>query len=224
MGEGGSSAVPLWDLPTRLTHWAIAIAFGVSWYTADNHLMGAHRISGYVILGLVVFRLYWGVAGGSTARFASFVRGPGVTMAYARTLPQRDSAAVAGHNPLGAWSVVAMIALLFAQVAMGLFAVDVDGFESGPLSHWVSFETGRTIAGAHEWGFRGLLVLISLHLIAVAYYHLYKRQNLIGAMIHGRRRLGEGAEPLKGAPLWRLALGVAIAAGLAWAIAKGLRF
>jgi cytochrome b len=128
-----------------------------------------------------------------------------------------------GHNPLGALSVVAILIFLVAQVSLGLFAVDIDGLESGPLSHLVEFETGRLAAEWHELTFRVLQVLVVLHVAAVVFYLVWKRQNLITAMITGRRAFA--ADPgLKFAPWWSLAIGAAIAVAVAWLISKGLRF
>jgi hypothetical protein len=94
---------------------------------------------------------------------------------------------VPGHNPLGALSVLALLGLLLAQVTLGLFCVDVDGLESGPLSNWVTFETGRECSRLHQLGFDVLKVFIVLHLAAVVFYWLFKRDNLIRPMITGRR-------------------------------------
>jgi cytochrome b len=217
----GSAPAPLWDLPTRVVHWALVVLILVSWFSGGEN-MQLHRWSGYGVLGLLVFRLWWGVAGGSTARFASFLKGPRSVAAYARTVFRRTPGEAAGHNPLGAWSVLAMILALAAQVVLGLFASDIDGLESGPLSYLVDFETSRAMAEAHELVFRILQVLVALHILAVLYYWAWKRQNLIGAMITGKRRF-TGA-PLKAAPVWRLVLGAVLAVGVAWLVAKGFRF
>ena len=214
-------ATPLWDLPTRLVHWALAVLLLVSWFTGGEN-MQLHRWSGYGVLGLLVFRLWWGVAGGSTARFASFLKGPGATAAYLKTVGARAPSPAAGHNPLGAWSVVAMIAVMLVQVGLGLFASDIDGLESGPLSHLVDFDASRTAAELHELSFRVLQALVALHILAVGYYWAWKRQNLIGAMITGKRPFA--GPPLRAAPLWRLAVGIVLAVGVAWFIAKGLKF
>jgi cytochrome b len=212
----------LWDRPTRLSHWLIVAFFAASWITAELRQMEWHRWSGYAMLGVVIFRLYWGVAGGDSARFASFLKGPRATLAYAKTLPDRNSPGVPGHNPVGAWSVVAMLAILLAHCAFGLFAVDIDGLESGPLSHLVDFDTGRTFAGFHELSFRALYILAGLHVAAVAFYLVYKRQNLVGAMITGRQRFA--ADPgLRFASVWKFLVGVAAAAAIAWFVAKGLK-
>src|SRR3954466_14244874 len=104
--------VRVWDLPTRLGHWLMVAGFALSWWTAESGRLEWHRWSGYALLGLVVFRLYWGFFGGSTARFGNFVRGPRAMLDYAcgRLAP------APGHNPLGALSVLALLALLLVQV------------------------------------------------------------------------------------------------------------
>ncbi len=209
----------LWDAPVRIVHWSLVILLAFSWWSSEDHL-NWHRWSGYAILGLVAFRVLWGFWGGGAARFSSFVRGPRAVAAYARTLPERTASNVPGHNPLGGWSVIAMLMVLAAQVTTGLFAVDVDAFEGGPLSHLVSFELGRTLADLHEFSFRLLQVLVVLHVAAVLFYLVYKRTNLIGAMVTGRRAFPQDPD-LAGAPMWRLLACVAVAAALAFAVSKG---
>src|SRR5690242_6646079 len=137
--ENARVRVRVWDGPTRIAHWFMALLFGLSWWTAETGHLEWHRWSGYGLLGLLVFRILWGFFGSSTARFAQFLRGPREIVAYVRG---RWSLAP-GHNPLGALSVLTLLLLLLAQVTLGLFAVDIDGIESGPLSSHVSFGTGR---------------------------------------------------------------------------------
>lgn len=215
----------LWDGPTRLFHWALVVLVAFSWWSGEEHEMEWHRWSGYGILALVVFRLFWGFAGPATARFARFVRGPGAVAAYAGTLLKRGGEHAPGHNPLGGWSVVAMLLALAAMVTAGLFAVDVDGFESGPLATYVTFEQGRAAAEVHEIVFNVLLALIALHVVAIVFYRVWKGQRLLPAMIHGRAPDGvELSADAARAPWWKLALAVVIAAGIAWAAAQGFRF
>lgn len=211
----------VWDGPTRIVHWGLVLCVALSWWTAENGAMDWHRYSGYTLLGLLIFRLYWGVAGGSTAKFSSFVRGPATTLAYARSLFMKNSEpAVPGHNPLGAWSVLALLTLLLAQVVLGLFAVDVDGIESGPLSAYVSFDAGRACAEWHETVFNVLLALIALHVAAVLFYLFARKQNLIGAMVHGRAMHATRGD-VTFAPFWRILLGIAIAGLIVWRVIKG---
>lgn len=218
----GTVRARLWDGPTRLVHWALVVLIAFAWWSAEADHLQWHRWSGYAVLGLVAFRLVWGFAGSRSARFASFVKGPATTMAYVKTLPSRVHEVVPGHNPLGGWSVVAILLVLAVQTVTGLFAVDIDAFEAGPLSDRVDFDTGRLIARWHEWSFTALQVLVALHLIAVAFYLFYKRANLIGPMITGYRRVK--ADPgLVFAPLWRAVVATLVAAFFAWWVSKGFR-
>jgi cytochrome b len=203
----------VWDRPTRIVHWLLVVAVAGCWWTAEHDQMQVHRQLGYLALGLLLFRLYWGFVGGSTARFSAFLKGPRAIFDYLRTLPKRTPSALIGHSPLGALSVAALIAALIVEVIAGLFSVDVDGIESGPFSFMVSFDQGRAAAQIHHLAFNALLGLIGLHLAAIAFYLIYKRDNLIGAMITGRRRLPSPVnEGLRAAPIGRLIGGVLVAA------------
>jgi cytochrome b len=207
--------VRVWDLPVRLTHWLFVACIAISWWTAEERQMEWHRYSGYVLLGLLVFRVYWGFAGSSTARFSDFVRGPRKIVEYLRT--PRTERAIPGHNPLGGWSVIVMLTLMALQVGIGLFVSDVDGLESGPLSHLVSFDTSRTLAELHETLFNVLLTFIALHVGAVFFYLLYLRDNLIAAMVSGRRP-HPTLQGMSAVPAWRIIPGIALAVTVVWAI------
>ena len=216
-----SARVRVWDIPTRLTHWLIVVLVALSWWTAETDRLEWHRWSGYALLGFVIFRIYWGFVGSSTAKFASFVRGPRVIAGYLKG----GWAATAGHNPLGALSVVALLVLLLAQIALGLFAVDIDGIESGPLSLYVSFEAGRVAAHWHCDVFNVLLGLIALHLVAVAWYVFFRKQPLISAMVHGRRTYpAPTPASVQTGSLLRLAIGIVIAVVLTWMVTRAFKF
>jgi cytochrome b len=211
--------VRIWDLPTRLFHWLIVALFGFSWWTAANDHIDWHKLSGYGILVLLLFRLYWGVAGSTTSRFAAFLRGPRDILAYGTGLFRRSGPPNFGHNPMGGWSVVVLLVLLLGQALLGLFAVDVDGLEPGPFGNLVSFELGRRIAHWHGKLFNILLVFSGLHVLAVAFYLLYRRENLISAMIVGTKRIAtDAAMPnLRFVPIWWALPGLAVAAAIiAW--------
>src|SRR5579863_9303472 len=208
----------VWDLPTRLFHWLLVGLFAFSWWSAEHDQMDRHLVSGIILLALLVFRIIWGIIGGSTARFSQFVKSPRHVVNYLRRAEPGEGATklAPGHNPLGAYSVVALLALLVILVAAGLFAVDVDGLESGPLSYLVSFDHGRLAARVHAISFKALEVLIALHILAVLFYGLRGR-NLLRPMVTGRDRcLPPGSEPLQQASPLRLVAAVAIAAASAW--------
>ena len=179
----------IWDSPTRAMHWLLVISIATCWWTAENGELEYHAYSGYVALWVVLLRLYWGFVGSSTAKFVNFLRGPRTVFNYARTLHRRDTAPALGHNALGAISVLVILASVLAVVITGLFAVDIDVIYSGPLSSYVDFRQGRRLARLHGGTlFDVLLVVIALHLLAVSFYYGWKRQNLVGAMITGKRR------------------------------------
>jgi cytochrome b len=208
----------LWDLPTRAVHWSIAALTPFSWWSATHDHLPWHRLSGYTIVGLLVFRLIWGFGGGGGARFGTFVRGPAAVIDYVRG----RGAPYLGHNPLGGWSIVAMLCALALQVSLGLFSVDEDGLEAGPLSKFVSFETGRAIAKIHHLTFWVLVALIVLHLCAVAFYEVRGRR-LSLPMVTGRADLPPGVPAPRPARLTSFLLAAAAAFAAAWFIAHGLR-
>jgi cytochrome b len=208
----GEEPIAVWDVPTRLFHWLLVILIGFSWWSAEEGELEWHKWSGMAVLGLLVFRIMWGVWGSSTARFANFVRGPGTVAQYLR-MPMP---ATPGHNPLGALSVIAMLALLALQVITGLFAVDVDGIESGPLSYMVEFDQGRTAAEIHEIAFTLIQVLVVLHLLAIAFYLVVRRRNLVTPMVTGRDRALGGLPGMQPVPIWRLIVAIVVAIGLSW--------
>jgi cytochrome b len=197
-------------------HWLFVALIAFSWWSAENHEMEYHRYSGYALLGVVVFRLYWGFFGSATARFAQFVKGPRAIIQYLRGgLAMKQI----GHNPLGALSVLGLLLLLLTQIGLGLFAVDIDGIESGPLSHLVSFETGRILADRHETIFNILMVMITLHVGAILFYAFIKRDNLVVPMITGDQVASpELASVNVAAPLVRVVIGVLLAAAVVWAV------
>src|SRR6476661_2336880 len=123
---GPVSRVKLWDFAIRLVHWSFVLLLPALWWTWKQGDIATHKLLGYVLLALLVFRIFWGLAGSDTARFAGFVRGPRAVGAYVRGLFSKEAEPVVGHNPVGGWSVVALLSLLFAQTVVGLFTQDVD--------------------------------------------------------------------------------------------------
>jgi cytochrome b len=209
--------VRVWDLPVRLFHWAIVLLVPAMWATHELERMDLHILLGQVMLGLVLFRIIWGLIGSSTARFAGFVRGPRAVWRYLRG---RGRPAF-GHNPLGGWSVVAMLLLLLTQIGLGLFAIDEDALYEGPLSHLVSYETARILAHRHETIFYVLLALIAVHIAAILFYLLVRRDNLVAPMVTGTGK-SAGDAAMVPAPLWRLLAAAGLALGGTLAIVSWL--
>lgn len=177
---------PVWDLPLRLFHWALAALVVFSYATAK--LGGAwtewHMRSGYSILALLLFRIAWAFAGSGTARFASFVRGPRAALAYLREWRAGRRPHVVGHNPLGGWMVLAFLAILLTQAVSGLF-VDDEIATQGPLAVKVSNAVVGRMTWVHDFNEWLIVGAVTLHLAAVAVYQWGLKVNLIGPMVHG---------------------------------------
>jgi cytochrome b len=209
----------VWDLPVRVTHWALVLAVAGCWAT---HYAGVewfpwHRRLGYTVLVLVTFRIVWGFVGTRHARFAVFLRGPRTLLAYLR---ERGRATV-GHNPFGALSVVALLALLLLQAATGLFAND-EIMNMGPFYGWIAPQLSNRITSLHRASSEWLLVLIGTHVAAVAFYVHVRGQPLVSAMITGRKPATDvlAAEAITGS---RVLMACVIVAAIAIALTLAVR-
>lgn len=190
---------PVWDLPVRLFHWLLTALIAFSWWSVENHHTDWHIWSGLAILTLLIFRLLWGLLGSSTARFSSFVRGPRAVRDYLR---DNASWRVAGHTPLGALSVVALLGAIAVQVGLGLISTDEDGLNEGPLAQLVSLKVSEAARDLHELFFNVVLGLIVLHVGAILCYWLVLGQKLTKPMITGRAALDPGVEPMRPGKWW----------------------
>ncbi|MEM8795999.1 MAG: cytochrome b/b6 domain-containing protein [Pseudomonadota bacterium] len=182
----------VWDLPTRLFHWALAAVVITGWYLGyyrEFSTIDYHFYLGYATGGLLVFRLIWGIIGPPSARFSNIVPGPRRLVTYIASITKRRPSGVAGHNPLGGLSVVALLAVLTVQVLAGLFAEDDSLFASGPLESYVSLRWTAFANEVHYISSRILLVLVGLHLTAILFYQVWKRENLITPMLTGWKRV-----------------------------------
>ncbi|MDR6769598.1 cytochrome b [Azospirillum sp. BE72] len=152
-------------------------------------MLSIHMLAGETVLILVLFRLGWGVVGSQTARFADFVKGPGAILDYLkRSRAGGEAAFTLGHNPLGALMVVALLLILLVQATSGLFTSD-DILVDGPLVPMASGATVAALSSVHRLLANGIFVLIGLHVVAVFFYLLIKRDNLIRPMVTGRKSL-----------------------------------
>lgn len=219
MTKGSAQEIVLvWDLPVRMVHWGMVLLIPFMWWSARDGQMELHRQAGLILLGLVIFRLVWGMVGSSTARFKSFVRGPLVIAAYLRTLMHGQPVSSVGHNPAGALSAIALLSLVLVQASLGLIAQDSDAIVSGPLNHLVSWDTATAATSAHEIVFYSLVCLIALHIAAVGWYRYSKSINLVRPMISGRMTAPDQvATQPHIASMWRAFLvGLAVAAVTVW--------
>lgn len=208
----GALMVQVWDLPTRLFHLSLVILVAACWWTYVTDRMPLHRVSGYGVFALLLFRFYWGFAGSSSASFRSLLAGPREIELYLRG----QGRPFAGHNPLGGWSVATLLLTLTVQVVSGSLATDMDDLAPGPFSRLVSADVSSLAAHVHSLAFDVLMGLVTLHVTAVL-AHTIKGDDLVGAMVHGRKRLARGVPEVRFARWWAPAPGL-IAATFAVAV------
>ena len=218
--ENKARRIRIWDLPVRLTHWALVLCVLALYATGEYGwlTMEWHFRFGYAALALLLFRLLWGVFGSEHARFADFVRGPSAILAYLESWRSADYRPALGHNPLGALAVLAMLALMLAQAVSGLFSNDeIEWF--GPLSERISTSASADWTDWHHLGQKILLALIVLHLAAISLYRLVKREDLVLPMLTGNKQRSDGQDARWRSPWLALAL-FALCAGAVWAITR----
>ncbi len=207
----------VWDIVTRVWHWLMVLAIPAMWFTAENGYLSIHITIGTVLVGFLIFRISWGIWGSTTARFAHFVKGPKALFGYMGTLSQSPYKPHFGHNPMGGLSVIAILLALMVQLGTGLVAEDTDGLYSGPLSSYVDYDTAHKAAEIHELAFNALLALIVLHILAVAFYLVIKKTNLVRPMVTGKMMsepAGTEKAELKKPGLIALLVSLALAGGV----------
>jgi len=212
-----SRTIRLWDLPTRLFHWLLVLAVVGAFITVKigGNLMVWHGRLGLFIIGLLAFRLVWGFVGSTYARFTQFVRGPSAIKAYLAGAWHG-----VGHNPLGALSVLGLLAIMIAQGVTGLFANDDIAF-NGPLYPLISKDMSDTITGLHHLGEKFIFLLVGLHLAAIIFYAVKKGEKLVPAMVTGKKAVETSeARDATGGGLVAFVIAVAIAVGTVW-VASG---
>jgi cytochrome b len=215
----------VWDLPTRLSHWGLAIAVTGAWLTGEFGPIDKtwHMRFGYAALVIVAFRLLWGFVGGHHARFAALLPKLKGLWGYLRTVPRREPSAHAGHNPLGVLSVIALLVVVAVQAVTGLFADD-DIFARGPLATMVSGATRSQLTSIHVQLQFVVAGLVLLHLAAIAYYALWKGSDLAKAMVTGRKTVPAEAPDVavptdkRRGPVWLAACLVLGLSATLWAV------
>jgi cytochrome b len=198
MSSENSSRVRVWDLPTRIFHWLLVTLIFCAWASYEfNEVFGDssllwHRMNGYAILVLVIWRLLWGFAGSPTSRFANFLAWPWNAARYGLDLIRGRDRHYLGHNPLGSYMIVALLAIVATQGILGLFSTEHNSVTWGPLSLLISDELSALLTKYHEWMFENvLLIFIALHIIANVLYRLIKKDKLIEAMVIGTKPAGK---------------------------------
>lgn len=207
VGTGSAVAdqqrILVWDIPTRLFHWLLVTCFVVAYLSSESERWQLwHVTAGYVFGVLLLFRLVWGFIGTRYARFGDFVRGPGAVLVYLRTLLTRHPGHYVGHNPAGAWAILAIMTL-------GLLTV---------LTGWASFnDFGDWVGALHDLVVNGLLLVISIHIGGVLVSSLLHRENLVRAMVNGYKS-GAPRSAIR-YPLWSVGMLMVIGLGMfLWAL------
>lgn len=214
--------IRVWDIPTRVFHWLLTISFVIAYVTnwLGTSYFTYHLWSGYFVIILVAFRILWGILGTHYAQFSNFLHHPIETLRYARHFAGKKAKTYAGHNPLGSWMVILLLAVLLIQAATGLFSND-EIFNAGPLYGYVSHDLSLALTGLHKELFYWILGAVALHIAAVLFYLFVKRENLIKPMITGKKPAikYEGARSITSSKVWlALVLVVIISAALATVI------
>jgi cytochrome b len=204
--------IRVWDLPTRIFHWTLAalVVFSFTTGKIGGAWLDWHMRSGYAILAMLAFRLAWGICGSETSRFTSFVRGPGAFIRHARAVFARRSGNAIGHNPMGGWMVLFLLAILLAQAFSGLFADDEISHQ-GPLAETASNAFVAKMSSFHYYNGWTIAAAVAVHVAAVAAYWLAFRDNLVAPMWNGWRETDAAQPAIR--PAWIAAILLALASG-----------
>lgn len=213
--------IRVWDLPTRLFHWAIAVLVAVLYGSWRVNWMNWHVWSGEALLALLVFRFLWGFFGAETARFAHFAASPAKVLRYLAEFAHRGPDTRVGHNPAGGWMVFAMLGLLLCEVLTGLY-VNNDVADEGPFTAIVPASVANGITDLHAVFWDLILAAIVLHIAAILAYAIVKGHNLIGPMITGEKLLPGALVAPRRVPLLRAVVLFAVAIGVAAAISYSI--
>lgn len=214
--------IRVWDSPTRIFHWSLAILVVLSFATGKigGTWMEWHLKSGYAILVLLLFRLGWGILGSHTARFIHFLRGPRSALAHARAILGGRPPLTVGHNPTGGWMVVFLLIVLLAQAGSGLFADDEIATQ-GPLAVKASNAFVARMSALHYYNGWVIVAAVSLHVLAVATYQWGLKVDVLGPMVSGWKVIPpqmRPPEPVRAAPLLAAAMLAAAAAFVYWLV------
>lgn len=218
----GRTNLPVWDVPTRVFHWSLVTLVAVAWATAESEsefVFQIHLLAGYLVLGLILFRLIWGFLGTRYARFHEFVRPWPMVRDYTKRLMSLRPPHSIGHNPLGGWMIILLLADLAGIVVTGLFGGEVRSGQldqAGPLAHYVSTSLASDLKELHEGLFNILLVLVGIHVAGVITDIVLTRDNLVRAMITGYKSVpaGTAAEGAGPTPVVRAAAAILVAAAI----------
>jgi len=206
----------VWDLPLRIFHWLLGLSILAAWATAEWGEEQLHMWNGYLILGLLIFRIFWGVWGTRHSQFIHFFPSPKTLFAYIKLMFSKTSKETVGHNPAGSLMVIAMILMVGLQAVTGLFTEGE--IWAGPYTSALDSSIAKKLESIHHSNFNYLLALIGLHILAIFVYLFRKKQNLIVPMITGFKKASvvPETEQIKSSKIWRALFTLAAVAGLVY--------
>ncbi len=208
--------VKVWDVPVRLFHWILVSCFITAWLTLDNRYLDIHVFAGYVMGGLIVFRILWGIVGDSYARFRDFAFGWREAWNYMTMVLKRWPTRYLGHNPAGSWAIYLLLGLGLLITITGLLGMGGEE-RQGPLAGLLNYPQGESVIYLHEVLSWVMLGTVAVHLTGVATESILHRENLVGSMITGYKKAAQGtisAPPRR--LVGTLMLVVIVAAGFSW--------
>lgn len=207
--------VKVWDFPTRLFHWLLIILFVVIYASAKLGEMDIHFTAAFSLSGLIIFRVMWGFLGSTYALFSQFVSSPKTTLNYLKSITSKDKQSYIGHNPAGGWVVIIFLLAFIAIISAGLISTD-DIYLTGPFYHLVTDETASLATTLHRQAEYYMLGLIALHVIAVLIYKLKFKENLVKAMVTGKKEVLKTAETKGHSKVSIISLVICISVSVAW--------
>lgn len=199
--------IEVWDLPTRIFHWLLALFVITNFFTGEDEglLFRVHTFIGYAILALLLFRLGWGIIGGEHARFLDFIRPWSEVRCYLKAVRSLAPPRHVGHNPAGGWMVLLMLVTLLLIVLTGMMGAVAEG-ASIPFLDGFPRAIARAMKGVHEFLGNTMMVLVSIHLVGVIVEWGLTRDNLVRAMVDGTKEARKGDRPALAVGVWRALL------------------
>ncbi len=186
----GQNEIKVWDPLVRIFHWSLVTAFAVAYLLeGEDETMLIHSWAGYIVFGLVMFRLVWGLIGTRHARFSDFVRSPGAALAYGKDLTLGRAKRYIGHNPAGGLMIVLLLLSLIVTTVTGMALYGVEE-QAGPLAGWMAGAgeaSEDVLEELHEFFANATLFLVVIHVLGVIVESLVHRENLVRAMFTGRK-------------------------------------
>lgn len=206
----------IWDIPTRLFHWTLALSFAGAWLTSESdQWLDVHVFLGYLMVGLVAFRLVWGVWGARYARFSAFWFSPKEALAYFRQVLSGRAARHVGHNPTGSIAIYGLLLLTLVVGLTGFFTLGADE-QQGLAARWVSLAQGRTFKKLHEASAILMLLLVMGHIVGVVLESYLHKENLARAMLTGTKLAEAGTPAAQPRALMAVLLAVLMALFAGW--------